>query len=108
MLFIFERRKNSRLPYYMAVQGILRACKSKAGFYGSHASHLKSRHSGKNTSVSLEEYILFTDTVTSDFMSLMEHIMGSLKSIEPEKDIPFDTMEFTRSPYYGSQPEAKA
>lgn len=97
MLFIFERKKNSRLPYYMAVQGILRACKTKAGFYGTHANHLKSRNNGKNMSVSLDEYILFTDTVTSDFLSLMEHIMGSLKSIEPEKDMPFDTMAFTQS-----------
>jgi hypothetical protein len=96
MLFIFERKKNSRTPYYMAVQGILRACKSKAGFYGSHSSHLKSRNNGKNISVPLDEYILFADTVTSDFMSLMEHVMGSLKSIEPEKDMPFDTMEFTQ------------
>ena len=30
MLFYFERKKNNRLPYYMAIQGILRACKSKA------------------------------------------------------------------------------
>jgi len=97
MLFYFERKKNNRLPYYMAIQGILRACKSKAGFYGTHATHLKNRSNGKTTSVSIDEYILFTDTVTSDFMSLMEHVMGSLKSIEPEKDLPFDTMEFTRS-----------
>lgn len=97
MLFFFERKKNIRLPYYMAVQGILRACKSKAGFYGTHASNLKNRNNGKNTSISSDEYVLFADTVTSDFMSLMEHIMGSLKSIEPEKDMPFDTMAFTQS-----------
>ena len=81
----------------MAIQGILHACKTKAGFYSTHATRLKNRCDGKTTSVSIDEYILFADTVTSDFMSLMEHVMGSLKSIEPEKDLPFDTMEFTRS-----------
>ena len=100
MLFIFERRKNSRLPYYMAVQGILRACKSKAGFYGTYANQVKSRNTGRNSSVSVEEHSLFAETVTSDFMSLMEHIMGSLKAIEPEKDLPFDPMEFTQSRRY--------
>ena len=39
MLFYFGRKKNNRVPYYMAIQGILRACKSKAGFYVSHATH---------------------------------------------------------------------
>lgn len=52
--------------------------------------------------------ILFADTVTSDFMSLMEHVMGSLKSIEPEKDIPFDTMEFTLSQNSGDTKQEKA
>lgn len=95
-LFIFERKRNNRLPYYMAVQGILRACKTKAGFYGTHAAQLKNRNNGKNTSISLDEYVLFADTAASDYMTLMEHVMGALKSIEPEKDLPFDTMSFTQ------------
>ena len=97
MLFLFERKKNSRLPYYMAVQGVLRACSTKAGFYSSHASQLKNRGNKKNTSVSSNEYILFADTVASDYLALMEHIMGSLKTIEPEKDMPFDAMAFTQN-----------
>jgi len=108
MLFYFERKKNNRLPYYMAIQGILHACKSKAGFYSTHAKNLKNRNIDKATSIPLEEYILFADTVTSDFMSLMEHVMGSLKSIEPEKDIPFDTMEFTRSQNHNDIKREKA
>ena len=97
MLFLFERKKNNRLPYYMAIQGILRACKTKAGFYSARLQNLRSRNSAKNSAVTKEEYILFTETVYSDFAALMEHIMGSLKAIEPERDMKFDTMDFTSS-----------
>lgn len=96
MLFIFERKRNSRLPYYMAVQGLLRACKQKAGFYGALGSDLR-RHS-KNPPSQNEKYLLMVvEAAYSDFSTLMEHIMGSLKAIEPEKDMPFDTMDFMSS-----------
>jgi hypothetical protein len=95
VLFWEERKKNSRLPYYMAIQGILRACKQKAGFYGSQKSQIEKR--SKDNPVTKEEYLFFAETVYSDFASLMEHIMGSLKAIEPKDEMPFDTMEFTSS-----------
>lgn len=80
----------------MAIQGILRACNTKAGFYSSHLNDLKTRINSKSASFSFDEYILFTETVYSDFAALMEHVMGSLKAIEPHKDLPFDTMAFTQ------------
>ncbi len=95
MLFIFERRKNNRTPYYMAVQGILRACNTKAGFYITHVNSLKNRDSENSTTVPMPEYLLFAENVYSDFATLMEHIMGCLKAIEPDKDMPFDTIAFT-------------
>jgi len=98
LLFLFERGKNSRLPYYMAVQGILRACKEKSGFYASFYSELKKR---SPDNIQKEEFMLFAQTIYSDYIALMEHIMGSLKAIEPTKDIPFDTKEFTKSKLEG-------
>jgi hypothetical protein len=95
VLFIVEKQRNSRLPYYMAIQGILRACKEKAGFYATYYSTLKGRSDSQ--SITKEEFLLFTETVYADYRSLMEHIMGSLKAIEPKKDMPFDTGEFTES-----------
>lgn len=97
MLFIMERRKNNRLPYYMAVQGILKACYKKAGFYMTYRAEIVKRHSGLNSAVPFEEHLFLIDTVYSDFVTLMEHIMGSLKAIEPEKDMPFDISTFTQS-----------
>ncbi len=94
ILFLVERRKNARLPYYMAIQGILRACKEKSGFYASYLSEVRNRNEVK--SIPKEEYMLFISSVYSDYVSLMEHIMGSLKAIEPGKDMPFDTHEFTK------------
>lgn len=93
VLFILERRKNSRAPYYMAIQGILKACKTKAGFYSSQLSKINER----KTVISKEEFMTFAEMAYSDFSSLMEHLMGSLKSLEPDKDMPFDTMEFIKS-----------
>jgi hypothetical protein len=107
-LFILERRKNNRLPYYMAVQGILRACKTKAGFYSAQVGQLKARNVGKGASIPMSEYVLFAETVYSDFASLMEHIMGSLKAIEPDKDMPFDTMAFTETKKIGNSGQEKS
>jgi len=47
VLFILERKNNKRLPYYMAIQGILRACKEKSGFYATHHNEVKSRDNAK-------------------------------------------------------------
>jgi hypothetical protein len=80
----------------MTVQGILRACYQKAGFFSTHMSNIKERQRLKNTSVPIDEYLLFSETVYSDFSALMEQVMGSLKAIEPNKDLPFDTMAFTQ------------
>ncbi len=79
----------------MAIQGILRACKQKAGFYASYYAKTKGR--SDKESISKGEYLLLAETIYTDYISLMEHIMGSLKAIEPEKDMPFDTKEFTES-----------
>jgi len=38
----------------------------------------------------------------------MERVLGSLKLIEPEKNILFDTMEFTRSQNSGETYQEKA
>lgn len=94
-LFLSEKRKNSKLPSYMAVQGILRACDEKAKFYLAHLNRIKKQDDSKGTPK--EEYLLFADTTYSDYIALREHVMGTLKTIEPEKDIPFDAKGFIKN-----------
>jgi hypothetical protein len=93
VLFILERKKNK--PYYMAMQGILRALHQKAGFYASRMSALKDR---SGNTVSKDEYALLIESVYVDYQSLKENVMGVMKAIEPDKDLPFDTTEFIKKP----------
>jgi hypothetical protein len=91
VLFILERKKNK--PYYMAMQGILRALHQKAGFYASKIHDLKSRNSNN---IPKDEYSLLVESIYVDYQSLKEHVMGVLKALEPEKDVPFFTDEFIK------------
>ncbi|CAG0970135.1 hypothetical protein ANRL4_01198 [Anaerolineae bacterium] len=105
VLFILERRNNKKQAYYMAVQGILRACKEKAGFYASYVGQLNRRD--RKQTISREEHALFAETIYTDYLALMQHVMGSLKAIEPDKDMPFDAYEFTK-PKKSDQPSPPA
>jgi hypothetical protein len=105
-LLVYEWRRNPRLSYYMALQGVLRACREKAGFYASRSGELERRSIQGDKGIPKEEYHLFVESVCADYMSLMEHIMGTVKAIEPKKDLPFDTKEFLRRPTDRLPPEA--
>lgn len=85
-LFIQNRIKNSSMQYYMALQGILLACHKKAVFYSALARESKDP----------ETKILY-EHVTSDFYSLTQHLMGTMKSIQFKKDLPFDVITFINS-----------
>lgn len=97
-LLVYEWRRNPRLSYYMALQGVLRACQEKARFYASRTGELQRRDLPSGQGIPKEEYLLFVSSVYADYVSLMEHIMGTVKAIEPKKDLPFDTVQFLRSP----------
>ena len=92
-LFIAERRKNDNTKYYMVLQGILRACGQRSGFLANKVGRL--RESGRD--VSHEEFNFILESEYVNCVQLQEHIMGSMKSLQPGKDMPFDAGGFIRS-----------
>lgn len=92
-LFFAERRKNDNTKYYMVLQGILRACNQRSGFIANMVGRL--RASGRD--VSREEFDFVLESEYVNCVQLQEHIMGSMKSLQPDKDMPFDVGGFIRS-----------
>jgi hypothetical protein len=82
-LFFYERRKNSLTPFYMNLQGILKTCHAKTVFYFTVAKHYESENgsAGKNEAL--------------DFEALKQTVMGVMKAIEPDKDMPFNDRDYT-------------
>ena len=96
-LFLSEYRKNDNTKYYMVLQGILRACNQRANFL----AHIMADIRQTDRQIPREEFLLFVDTEYANYVSLQEHIMGSMKSIQPHKDMPFDVGGFVRGPLQG-------
>ena len=89
-LYIVERRKTDNTKHYMALQGLLRACDG-------HAQYLSNRRGvfvEADRDVSREEYELFMMSEYATSYELREHIMGAMKSLQPDQDIPFDVQDF--------------
>ena len=53
------------------------------------------RNSGRD--VSREEFAFVLESEYVNCVQLQEHIMGSMKSLQPDKDMPFDVGGFVRS-----------
>ena len=85
-LFFVERRKNDNTKYYMVLQGILRACNQRAGFI----AHTRGRSQESGRDVPCEEFDFVLNSEYANYLQLQEHIMGSMKSLQPDKDMPFD------------------
>ena len=93
-LFFVERRKNDNTKYYMVLQGILRACNQRAGFI----AHTMGRSQESRRDVPCEEFDFALSSEYANCLQLQEHIMGSMKSLQPDKDMPFvDVGGFIRS-----------
>ena len=92
-LFFVERRKNDNTKYYMVLQGILRACGQRSGFLANTLGRLEK--SGRD--VPCEEFNFVLNSEYANSLQLQEHIMGSMKSLQPDKDMPFDTGGFILS-----------
>jgi len=92
VLFVLERKKNK--PYYMQIQGVLRALHQKAIFYAAKTGELKKR---TQSTIPKDEYLLLIEGVYSDYQSLKQHVMGVLKALEPGQNVPFDTDDFINS-----------
>jgi hypothetical protein len=91
-LFIAERRKNDNVKYYMVLQGLLRACNQRCGFLVSTIQ--KVRDTGRE--IPRDEFCFVVESEYANYVALQEHIMGSMKSIQPDKDMPFDVGGFVR------------
>jgi len=95
-LFIVEKRRNSKKPLYMALQGVLKSIYAKFKYHNSNFGFLIDAHRRKiDREVSLEEHLLYVQMVTSDYESLMESLVGLMKSLELGDDEVFDKEVFT-------------
>ena len=92
-LFVVERRKNDNTKYYMVLQGTLRACGQRAGFLANTLRRLQE----SKRDVPCEEFNFVLTSEYANSLQLQEHIMGSMKSLQPDKDMPFDTGGFILS-----------
>jgi hypothetical protein len=80
ILLVVERRKNDTTKYYMVLQAILRACHMRAGFLSTNFTRAKD---SERAVAPREEFILFLESEYVNHVGLQEHIMGSMKSLQP-------------------------
>jgi len=100
-LLVSEYRKNDNTKYYMVLQGILRACNQRAGFL----AHVMNDMRQSDRQVPRDEFLFVIDSEYLNYVALQEHIMGSMKSIQPDRDMPFDVGGFIRGPQPGQSAE---
>ncbi len=91
-LYLIERRKNSATPFYMALQGILRACREKSGHLVVLAKSIKE---DEREAIPKTEILLYLDISQTEYVAMMQQIMGTMKAILPDDNIPYDFDEFT-------------
>ncbi|MFO0752146.1 MAG: hypothetical protein U0411_02320 [Thermodesulfovibrionales bacterium] len=89
-LFIYERKRNNLIPFYMNLQGLLKTCHAKAVFYWQVANHCKETfHDDSKTN------IIMWQSVSTDFEALKQTVMGIMKAVEPNRDMPFNDRDYT-------------
>ena len=86
-LTLLLRQREENTKYYMILQGILKACHKRAGFLANIHGDVQ-RGGGRN--IPHEEYTTFINGEYVNCLQLQEHIMGSMKSLKPKEDMPFD------------------
>ena len=96
-----EHRKNDNTKYYMVLQGILRACGQRSGFLANTLGRLQE----SRRDVPCEEFNFVLNSEYANSLQLQEHIMGSMKSLQPDKDMPFDTGGFILGGLSKGKPE---
>jgi len=93
-LYLIERRKNSTTPFYMALLGILRACREKSGHLAVLAKSIKE---DQRETIPKSEILLFLDVSRTEYLAMMQQIMGTMNAIMPEARLPFDVDDITSS-----------
>ena len=95
VLFFTEYRKNTN--HYMVLQGILRAYNQRVNFLAAMMQGVNDRQ------IPPEEFKYVLSSEYTNYVSLQEHLMGSMKSLQPHKDMPFDVGGFIN----GNRPAAQ-
>ena len=93
-LYLIERRKNSSTPFYMALQGILRACREKSRHLAVLAKSIKE---DQRETIPKSEILLYLDVSQTEYFAMMQQIMGTMKAILPFDSIGYDIDEFTNT-----------
>lgn len=91
-LYLIERRKNSTTPFYMALQGILRACRKKSGHLAVLAKSIKE---DERDTIPKTEILLYLDISQTEYLAMMQQITGTMNAILPDDSISYDVDEFT-------------
>jgi hypothetical protein len=86
-------RRDENTKYYMVLQGVLRACNQRSQLL----AHLLSDLRASDRQVPRDEVLLLMDSEYINYVALQEHLMGSMKSLNPHKDLPFDAGGFVQS-----------
>jgi hypothetical protein len=75
----------------MTLQGILRACDKWAGFYSSTYTMIQS---SPNWQITKEEHLMLLRSAYTNSAAMCEHLLGSMKALEPDKEMPFSAFSF--------------
>jgi hypothetical protein len=90
-LYLIERRKNSTTPFYLALQGILKACREKSGHLANLAKSIKE---DKREEIPKSEILLYLDISKTEYLAMMQQITGTMKAILPFESVINDIDEF--------------
>jgi hypothetical protein len=91
-LYLIERRKNSTTPFYLALQGVLKACRAKSGHLANLAKRIKE---DKREEIPKSEILLYLDISQTEYFAMMQQITGTMKAILPFESVINDIDEFT-------------
>ena len=83
-LYLIERRKNSTTPFYLALQGILKACREKSGHLASLSKSIKE---DKREEIPKSEILLYLDISQTEYCAMMQQITGTMKAILPFESV---------------------
>jgi hypothetical protein len=93
-LYLIERRKNSSTPFYMALQGILRACREKSRHL---AVLVKTIKEDQRETIPKSEILLYLDVSQTEYVAMMQQVIGTMKAILPFDSTAYDIDEFAKT-----------
>ena len=91
-LYLIERRKNSTTPCFLALQGILRACREKSVHLAVLAKTIRE---DKREAIPKTEILLYFDISQTEYAAMIQQITGSMKAILPDEPFPENDSDFS-------------